>query len=220
MASNPAEPRAIPIVPTAALFLVPEHIRLRGIRTHIHRDVPQRRPSVAVKALHGAAGREQAVVFLPHGRHIPLATGVADGDVGEDPIPVPRPQGLGEKQEEGVIRLATDDVVAQGALSAEGGEGGKVEDRVKIQLTALEYSIALFSRRGNPPGKMTRRESQDKRFGESTHIIEIYVDASEVSQSEIADHVDALDGISVTIVRVEEPGKFGRDEVPRRLGGP
>lgn len=138
MAPDPAEPGAIPIVPAATLFLVPEQIRLRGVRTHVHRDVPKRRPPVAVEALHGAAGREPAVVFLPHGRHVPLAAGVADGDVGQDPVPVPRPQGLGEQEEEGVVRLAADDVVAQGAVPAEGGEGGEVADRVEVQFTALE----------------------------------------------------------------------------------
>lgn len=39
-------------------------------------------------------------------------------------------------------------------------------------------------------------------------------------QGEVPDHVDALDGIPVAVVRVEEPGELGRDEVPRRLDGP
>lgn len=53
-----------------------------------------------------------------------------------------------------------------------------------------------------------------------TYVIEIDIDATVVEHEEISQGVYSLHWEAVAVIRVEEPGILGRDEVSRGLLGP
>lgn len=77
------------------------------------------------------------MVFVPDGRDEPLAAGVADGDVGEEPVPVVAHQCVGQARPEGVVWSRGEDVVAQGAAAGLGDPGRVVEGWGEVGFTAL-----------------------------------------------------------------------------------
>lgn len=129
---DPGEDVAVPVGPGAAADLGEVDPRI-GAVPHVHEHVVEGPPAAPerLEPRHGAAGGsgrqlQQPVVPLPHGRHVPLPAAVADDDVRQQPVPVPRRQVLRQQVEVRVARLSAHDVVAQRPAAPVGREGGVV----------------------------------------------------------------------------------------------
>jgi hypothetical protein len=82
------------------------------------------------------------VIGLPDGCLEPLAGSVADGDVGEEVVPVVGDEGVGEEDPEGVLGLGGEDVVAEGAVATVGCPGGVEEEGGEVFEAALGGVLA------------------------------------------------------------------------------
>jgi len=81
------------------------------------------------------------MISVPHGRHEPLAAGVAYYDIGKDPVPVPRYQVRGYELEEGMPRLAPYYVVAKRTVTSVGGKGGEIGDGIECVEASLQCQV-------------------------------------------------------------------------------
>ncbi len=150
MVTYPGKIAVVPVLPRVTLRLREEDPGI-GPWLSAHQDAVQRAVfrSRFLETLHLAICTQQRVVLLKHGGDEPLTAGVADADVGEEPIPVVRDEVVGQQVEPRVAGLAAHDVIAEGAHVAVGREGGQVGQRIEVRGASLYLkSIAAAAAAG------------------------------------------------------------------------
>jgi hypothetical protein len=132
MLPNLIKHAVIPIIPRSSTPAMREEGPVIRSRPTVHHD-----PVQPMLLLGLGRGRQKRVVLLPHGRQEPLPARVHDAHVRQGPAPVVPQQGEGDVVPEGVVGTRGEDVVAQGAAAAVGGEGGVVEKGFEGDSAAL-----------------------------------------------------------------------------------